>query len=84
MADLEETAAGNRRRGTGVHTVLPECIRLPGQRAAIGLADNETYTGGAHGMSWVSSYNVNPETGEFYEFRDLFRNPEEAIPEITG
>ena len=34
-------------------------------------------------MSWVSSYNVNPETGEFYEFRDLFRNPEEAIPEIT-
>ena len=34
-------------------------------------------------MNWVCSYNLNPETGEFYAFRDLFRNPEEAIPEVT-
>ena len=44
---------------------------------------NENYAGGAHGMNWVCSYNLNPETGEFYAFRDLFRNPEEAIPEVT-
>lgn len=44
---------------------------------------NGNYTGGAHGMSWISSYNLDPETGEFYAIRDLFRKPDEAIPQIT-
>ncbi len=45
---------------------------------------NENYTGGAHGMSWITSYNLNPGTGDFYAFRDLFRDPDEAVPQITN
>lgn len=44
---------------------------------------NGNYTGGAHGMDWIRSYNLDPKTGEFYAFRDLFRKPDEAVPQIT-
>ena len=83
MADLEETAAGNGGAGQASTLFYQSVFDYQDSGLLSVWLTNETYTGGAHGMSWVSSYNVNPETGEFYEFRDLFRNPEEAIPEIT-
>lgn len=45
---------------------------------------NEDYTGGAHGMHWITSYNLDPATGVFYEFRDLFRDPDTAVQTATA
>lgn len=83
LANLQAIAEENRSAGQ-VSTLFYQSVFDYQDNGLLSVwLTNETYTGGAHGTSWVSSYNVNPETGKFYEFRDLFREPEEAIPEIT-
>lgn len=45
---------------------------------------NENYAGGAHGYRWLKSFNVNIQTGEFYETPGaLFKDPEAGTRQIT-
>ncbi len=45
---------------------------------------SENYSGGAHGLSWVTSFTVNTKTGEFYDtLGSLFKDPAEGVPYIT-
>ena len=46
---------------------------------------SENYSGGAHGMHWITSYTVNTRTGKFYTpLSSLFRSPEAGVQKITG
>jgi hypothetical protein len=36
--------------------------------------NNYTYSGGAHGMSYIIPLTINIKTGEIYEFKDLFKD----------
>lgn len=36
--------------------------------------NSETYSGGTHGVQSLNSINMNAESGEFYQFKDLFKD----------
>ncbi len=45
---------------------------------------NENYTGGAHGYRWIKSFNVNIQTGEFYETPSaLWKDAQVGTKKIT-
>lgn len=45
---------------------------------------NENYSGGAHGLSWVKSFTVNTQTGEFYDTPgSIFKDPAAGTKLIT-
>jgi len=43
-----------------------------------------SYTGGAHGNYFVIPVTVNTKTGEFYEFKDLFKDSKKSIETIEN
>lgn len=44
----------------------------------------DNYTGGAHGLYWIDSYNLNTSTGDIYFFPDIFQDAEMGIEYITA
>lgn len=46
--------------------------------------NNYTYSGGAHGMSYIIPITMNIKTGEFYEFKDLFKDNKSFTEKIEN
>ena len=45
---------------------------------------NENYSGGAHGLRWITSFNLNITTGEFYKTPgDLFKDSDAGTKLVT-
>lgn len=45
---------------------------------------SENYSGGAHGMHWITSFTVDTKTGKFYSpLSSLFRDPKTGVQKIT-
>jgi hypothetical protein len=43
----------------------------------------DNYTGGAHGLYWIDSYNINTSTGDIYSFPDIFSDAEAGVEYVT-
>ena len=41
------------------------------------------YSGGVHGINWITSLTLNTKTGEFYELKNLFKNENQGIDLVT-